>query len=158
MLMMSGMRTGFGPRGGVTIGAVYLTGADAGRVSTQRKVHERRHVAQWAALGLTLPPLYFVAERVGPLLGAGDGVSGNVFEIAAGLHDGGYDSHALSHNGWRGLLLRLLDPSPSRVTARPVAEPGRGLWPPVYDLAAARCTIVTPLTFPGPWIGGTPRP
>jgi len=76
-----------GPRGGVTIGNVFLT-SGAGPTPELRR-HEVRHADQWALLGpLAFPVLYVLAEGIAWLRGKGP--EGNVFERLAGLGDGGY--------------------------------------------------------------------
>jgi len=53
-------------------------------------VHEERHSWQYAlTLGLPMLPLYAVAAAWSYLLG-GDYATHNVFEVRAGLADGGY--------------------------------------------------------------------
>ena len=52
--------------------------------------HESRHASQWAAcIGLPFLLLYLVA-MLWSLIWAGDRGSHNVFEVMAGLEDGGY--------------------------------------------------------------------
>ncbi|WP_312180822.1 hypothetical protein [Arthrobacter sp.] len=53
--------------------------------------HEARHSSQYAVLGLAFLPLYFAAAGISKLL-SGDPASSNIFEILAGLDDGGYRS------------------------------------------------------------------
>ena len=53
--------------------------------------HEARHSSQYALLGLTFLPLYFAAAGISQLR-SGDPASSNIFEILAGLDDGGYRS------------------------------------------------------------------
>lgn len=91
LLTVSGIHGGLIPRHGFVTGSVYLTDMRHDELSARLLAHERRHVAQWTALGLTLPFLYAAADRAGPVLGLGTGPGGNVFEIAAGLEDGGYE-------------------------------------------------------------------
>jgi hypothetical protein len=56
--------------------------------------HEMKHADQWAAAGLTTPydPLLGQAAMAGTYLGNQGitGSCGNMFEILAGLNDGGY--------------------------------------------------------------------
>lgn len=75
----SAMRGGF-PRGGLTIGSVWLCGSlnDAGRLR-----HEAVHATQWAIFGPLFPVLYWTAEALFPM-------ERNPFERWAGLRDGGY--------------------------------------------------------------------
>lgn len=51
--------------------------------------HEARHSSQYAILGLAFLPLYFAAAGISKLR-SGDPASSNIFEILAGLEDGGY--------------------------------------------------------------------
>ena len=51
--------------------------------------HEARHSSQYALLGLAFLPLYFAAAGISQLR-SGDPASSNIFEILAGLDDGGY--------------------------------------------------------------------
>lgn len=66
-------------RGGVCVGACYLTG-DA-PVTDRVLRHEAVHRAQWRRYGMLMPLLYAIAGR-DPLR--------NRFEIEAGLEDGNY--------------------------------------------------------------------
>lgn len=66
------------PRGGVTIGACFLTGE---KPSEALLGHERVHVRQWARHGWVFPLLYVLA---------GADPASNRFEIEAGLAAGGY--------------------------------------------------------------------
>jgi len=65
-------------RGGTTIGAVFLTGADASPTVLE---HEAVHRAQWRRYGLALPILYAAQ---------GARAESNRFEVEAGLEAGGY--------------------------------------------------------------------
>lgn len=67
------------PRGGVCVGACYLTGDLPVTDSVLR--HEAVHKAQWRRYGFLMPVLYALAGR-NPLR--------NRFEIEAGLADGRY--------------------------------------------------------------------
>jgi len=80
-----------GPRGGMTVGNVFLTSeAD---VAPDLRRHEVRHADQWAVLGpLAFPLLYGLAEAIARLRGKGP--EGNVFERLAGLGEGGYAPQA----------------------------------------------------------------
>jgi hypothetical protein len=69
------------PRGGVTWGDTYLTGAGSHAVSVERLRHERVHVEQWRRHGLPFALLYLLAGR---------DATRNRFEVEAGLADGGY--------------------------------------------------------------------
>ncbi|MCC3297011.1 hypothetical protein LOC59_09630 [Arthrobacter sp. zg-Y916] len=51
--------------------------------------HEARHSSQYAVLGPAFLPLYFAAAGFSKLR-TGDPASSNIFEILAGLSDGGY--------------------------------------------------------------------
>ena len=51
--------------------------------------HEARHSSQYAVLGLAFLPLYFAAAGYSRLR-TGDPASSNIFEVLAGLADGGY--------------------------------------------------------------------
>ncbi|MCC6387741.1 MAG: hypothetical protein IT302_10190 [Dehalococcoidia bacterium] len=82
MLVMTNVRGGYGGMAGVTIGQVFLTPNPG--VGNQLLMHETRHSTQWLVLGGLLPPLYAAADL------AGGGAAGNVFELSAGLRDGGY--------------------------------------------------------------------
>lgn len=82
MLVMTNVRGGYGGQAGVTIGQVFLT--PNARVGNHLLTHETRHSSQWLVLGGLLPPLYAAADV------AGGGATGNVFELLAGLRDGGY--------------------------------------------------------------------
>lgn len=66
------------PRGGITIGRVFLTGQSC---SESLLRHERVHVQQWRRYGLLFPLLYWAA---------GLDPRRNRFEVEAGLIDGGY--------------------------------------------------------------------
>lgn len=65
-------------RGGACVGACYLT---SNNVSPAILQHEEIHRRQWRRFGMMMPLLYLLAGR-DPLR--------NVFEIEAGLVDGGY--------------------------------------------------------------------
>ncbi|HMC41841.1 MAG TPA: hypothetical protein VKI20_02435 [Acidimicrobiales bacterium] len=76
-----------GPRGGMTVGNVYLT--SGGEPAPDLRRHEVRHADQWALLGpVAFPILYGVAELVARLRGKGP--RANLFERWAGLSEGGY--------------------------------------------------------------------
>ena len=76
-----GMQGGYG-RGGTTIGNTWMYGKlDGGG----RFKHESRHADQWAAFGSTFPVLYGTEW-----LRAGRNPHHSIFELYAGLHDGGY--------------------------------------------------------------------
>lgn len=82
MVVVTGMEGGCGPRTTVTIGQAVLTRQHD--MTAELLTHEKRHTYQWAAFGALMPPLYFAAGAFG------GGPEGNVFEVAAGLEDGGY--------------------------------------------------------------------
>lgn len=65
-------------RGGACVGACYLTNTN---VTPAVLAHEERHRKQWRTYGLLMPFLYLLAGR-DPF--------NNIFEIEAGLTDGGY--------------------------------------------------------------------
>ena len=65
-------------RGGVCVGACYLT---KNNVSPAVLAHEEIHRQQWRTFGLALPFLYFLSGR-NPFT--------NIFEVDAGLEQGGY--------------------------------------------------------------------
>lgn len=128
MAVVLGMNAGSGPREGVTIGSVYLTGSSREMITARMVRHERRHLTQWSAFGLLFPPLYWSAGQLGQLAGLGDGGAGNVFEIAAGLRAGGYVAPGAVHlerggPGWRTDLIRWLDPhSGNRAPTEPANQ------------------------------------
>lgn len=78
LTVCSGLPTLSYPRGGVCIGAVFLTGDFP---SDCVIAHEVRHTVQWERYGLLFPFLYWSAGA-NPLT--------NRFEVEAGLTDGGY--------------------------------------------------------------------
>lgn len=65
-------------RGGSCVGACYLTSHN---VNEDILIHEERHRRQWRTYGMLLPLLYFLA---------GSNPLKNIFEIEAGLKQGGY--------------------------------------------------------------------
>ncbi len=86
-----GMNGGY-PRGGLAVGNTFITGSSRGSVSAARLSHERKHSDQWAVFGLALPGLYLGNEAIARLIvGENRAACYNVFEIAAGLDDGGYN-------------------------------------------------------------------
>ena len=90
LLMVTGMRSGTGPRQEVMVGSVLLTRHGQRRIGDPLVRHELRHADQWAILGpLLMPPAYWLAEAAGDVL-TDCGNGGNVFEIGAGLRAGGY--------------------------------------------------------------------
>jgi RHS repeat-associated protein len=68
-------------RGGTTIGTTYVAAPGASHVSPDIVEHEKAHVTQWQELGLLFVPGYFLM---------GTNPCTNVFEIGAGLREGGY--------------------------------------------------------------------
>ena len=77
--------------------------AGPGRASSPRHPspllrHEARHSSQYAVLGLAFLPLYFAAAGISKLR-SGDPASSNIFEVLAGLDDGGYRSARPSQRG-----------------------------------------------------------
>jgi len=76
-----GMQGGY-TNAGTTVGNVWLYGT---LQSAGRHRHEARHSDQWAVLGAIFPVVYG-AEWVR----TGGDFHRNLFELAAGLHDGGY--------------------------------------------------------------------
>ena len=79
--------------GAMTVGNVVLTGGTFGDlVALLPRVldHESRHASQWLAFGgLPFLPAYLLGG-LWSLIRTGDRGSGNPFERAAGLADGGY--------------------------------------------------------------------
>ena len=83
LFVVTRMEDGYGPRVGVTVGNVFLTGrAEPGAALRD---HETVHARQWAVLGALTAPLYGLANLL-----AGDDPARNVFEVHAGLKEGGY--------------------------------------------------------------------
>ena len=83
VFVVTGMEDGYGPSSGITVGNVFLTGrAEPGAALLS---HETVHARQWAVLGALTAPLYGLANAI-----AGGDPTGNVFEIHAGLREGGY--------------------------------------------------------------------
>jgi hypothetical protein len=83
MIVITGMSGGHGPRSAVTVGQVILTSRVA--LDDPLLAHETVHGDQWAFLGVLTPPLYYLSDVI-----AG-GSEHNIFEVAAGLEDGGYE-------------------------------------------------------------------
>ena len=80
-----------------TVGNVVITRHDRAWLDEQPRlvVHEGKHATQWACwLGLPYLPAYGVAT-LWSRWRTGDRGLGNVFEIRAGLADGGYDVRKL---------------------------------------------------------------
>jgi hypothetical protein len=77
----------------VTIGDVVLLRMDAAELANRPRLveHEVRHSVQWAQLlGVIGFPLAYGMASAWSWLRAGDAASGNLFEVRAGLADGGY--------------------------------------------------------------------
>ena len=116
-----GYRLPVPPAPAFTLGNVILTrrpALDAGSVLFR---HEARHSTQYAWCGgLAMLPLYFTAAGVSWLI-SGDMGAWNVFERAAGLADGGY-------NTARPLrpVLRAVASSPAVPSAARRPAPGSG--------------------------------
>ncbi|MGL5849915.1 MAG: hypothetical protein ACRCZD_03940, partial [Phycicoccus sp.] len=55
MVMASGMDGGYGPRQGVAVGHVFLTGTHRSDIGPELVSHEVRHARQWVALGPSMP-------------------------------------------------------------------------------------------------------
>lgn len=92
VLLGTGYRFGFPVANAFTVGDVVLTrNPDHWWEGRERLLtHEERHTWQYAVtLGLPMLPLYAVAA-VWSLLRGGDWSTYNVFEVRAGLADGGY--------------------------------------------------------------------
>ncbi len=69
------------PRGGITIGGVYITGNDRRTRTASRIRHEKAHRSQWRRHGLAFPYLYWRAGR---------NPCRNRYEREAGWASGGY--------------------------------------------------------------------
>ena len=85
--------------GGFTLGDVYLLGNEFNPDIKLQPVslrHERRHAEQWAAAGLSTPmnPLLGQSAMFGAYMAnyviTGGNACNNLFEVLAGLGDGGY--------------------------------------------------------------------
>jgi hypothetical protein len=79
----------------LTIGDVVLLRMDADELARRPGLlaHEVRHARQWAALlGVVGFPLAYGLASAWSWLRVGDAATGNVFEVRAGLADGGYRS------------------------------------------------------------------
>ena len=81
MVTCAAMSGGFS-RGGTTLGNVWFYSTLGG---SDRHRHEARHATQWAVFGLAFPVLYLADWFL-----AGGDPEGMMFELAAGLRDGGY--------------------------------------------------------------------
>lgn len=92
LVLATGYACPFPRAGAFTVGNVVLTRHDAAWVGRRERMllHEERHSWQYAVtLGLPMLPLYVVAAGWSYLRG-GDVSTYNVFEVRAGLEDGGY--------------------------------------------------------------------
>jgi hypothetical protein len=94
-LLALGYRSPFpAPRArAVTIGDVVLLRMDAGELAERPGLlrHEVRHTEQWARLlGTVGFPLAYGLASAWSWLRVGDAATANVFEVGAGLADGGY--------------------------------------------------------------------
>lgn len=93
LLLAEGVRLPFAGAGAVTIGNVVLTTglfADLVRALPRVLDHESRHASQWLRWGgLPFLPAYLLGVAWSLLL-THDRATGNPFERAAGLEDGGY--------------------------------------------------------------------
>ncbi len=92
LVLATGYAYAFPRAGAFTVGNVVLTRHDAAWLGRRERMllHEERHSWQYAvALGLPVLPLYVVAAGWSYLRG-GDVSTYNVFEVRAGLEDGGY--------------------------------------------------------------------
>lgn len=92
LVLATGYAYPFPRAGAFTVGNVVLTRHDAAWLGRRERMllHEERHSWQYAvALGLPMLPLYVVAAGWSYLRG-GDVSTYNVFEVSAGLEDGGY--------------------------------------------------------------------
>lgn len=94
LLLAGGWKLGLPHAAAFTVGNVILYRSrvaqafDAAPASTLLR-HEARHSSQYAVLGLAFLPLYFAAAGYSRLR-TGDPASSNIFEVLAGLADGGY--------------------------------------------------------------------
>ena len=91
LILSTGYAFEFPRAGAFTVGNVVLTRHDAAWLAQRDRVllHEERHSWQYAVLGLPMLPLYAAAAGWSYLRG-GDLSTYNVFEVRAGLEDGGY--------------------------------------------------------------------
>ena len=92
LVLATGYTYPFPRAGAFTVGNVVLTRHDAAWLGRRERMllHEERHSWQYAVtLGLPMLPLYVVAAGWSYLRG-GDVSTYNVFEVRAGLEDGGY--------------------------------------------------------------------
>lgn len=93
LLLAAGYRARFpAPRAGaVTVGDVVLLRMTRERALSRPALlrHEAVHAEQWARWPLVFLPAYGLAS-LWSLMRTGDAATGNGFEVAAGLEDGGY--------------------------------------------------------------------
>jgi hypothetical protein len=92
MWLATGYRFGFPVARAFTVGSVVITKHQPEWMADHPKLfrHEARHATQWACcIGLPFLPLYLVA-MLWSVLWCGDRGSHNLFEVMAGLEDGGY--------------------------------------------------------------------
>ncbi|MCC3273173.1 hypothetical protein MUK71_06225 [Arthrobacter zhangbolii] len=94
LLLAEGWRLPLPRAAAFTLGNVILYRSRASRAfdagpASDLLQHEARHSSQYAVLGPAFLPLYFAAAGYSRLR-AGDPASSNIFEILAGLSDGGY--------------------------------------------------------------------
>lgn len=136
LVVLTGMEGGHGARRTVTLGSAVLTERSGPHLNAQYLTHERRHSEQWAVFGpVGFPAAYGLAEAVaGPWFG-GHG-HGNVFEIAAGLLEGGYDVR--------------YDAPAARVAARWIAPDVPRPWRCRYPGSLRRVGESGPVASPGP--------
>jgi len=81
----------------VTIGDVVLLRMDAAQLADRPRLveHEVRHAVQWAQLlGVLGFPVAYGLASAWSWLRVGDAATANVFEVRAGLADGGYRTPA----------------------------------------------------------------
>jgi hypothetical protein len=81
----------------VTIGDVVLLRMDAAQLADRPRLveHEVRHAVQWAQLlGVLGFPVAYGLASAWSWLRVGDAATSNVFEVRAGLADGGYRTPA----------------------------------------------------------------
>ena len=115
LLVGSGYRLPVPAARAFTLGDVVLHRYSPGWLEARPRLlaHEARHAVQWACcLGVPMLPLYLAASGWS-WLRAGDWATRNVFEVRAGLADGGYGP-ARDHR-------RITPPQPSRRTRAPAS-------------------------------------
>jgi hypothetical protein len=90
--LATGYRFGFPVARAFTIGSVVITKYTPEWMAERPRLfgHESKHATQWACcMGLPFLPLYVVA-MLWSVAWSGDRGSHNVFEVLAGLEEGGY--------------------------------------------------------------------